>query len=100
MTDTGFSLIMHSTCLFHLWKSNVEALVSFPPSAPLWLHPRHVEVPRLGVELELRLPTYTTATAALDPRLISEVGGGSLLSHSLALHSLSSISDGAERKRL
>ena len=26
-------------------------------------HPRHMEVPRLGVELELELPAYTTATA-------------------------------------
>ena len=26
-----------------------------------------LEVPRLGVELELQLPTYTTATAIRDP---------------------------------
>ena len=30
--------------------------------------PRHVEVPRQGVELELQLPAYTTATAMWDPR--------------------------------
>ena len=30
---------------------------------PLW----HVEVPRLGVESELQLPAYTTATAVQDP---------------------------------
>ena len=29
--------------------------------------PRHMEVPRLGVELELQLLTYTTATATQDP---------------------------------
>ena len=29
-------------------------------------HPRHMEVPRLGVELELLLPAYTTATALWD----------------------------------
>ena len=29
-------------------------------------HLCHVEVPRLGVELELQLPAYTTATATLD----------------------------------
>ena len=29
-------------------------------------HPWHVEVPRLGVESELQLPSYTTATATLD----------------------------------
>ena len=32
----------------------------------LGLHPRHVEVPRLGVESELQLLAYTTATATLD----------------------------------
>ena len=26
-------------------------------------HPRHMEVPRLGVESELQLPAYATATA-------------------------------------
>ena len=30
-------------------------------------YPWHMKVPRLRVELELQLPTYTTATAALDP---------------------------------
>ena len=29
-------------------------------------HPRHVEVPRLGVEWELQPPAYTTATATRD----------------------------------
>ena len=30
-------------------------------------HPWHMEVPRLGVESELQLPTYATATATLHP---------------------------------
>ena len=30
-------------------------------------HLRHMEVPRLGVELELQLLVYTTATATWDP---------------------------------
>ena len=30
-------------------------------------HPWHVEVPRLGVESELQLPAYTTATATPNP---------------------------------
>ena len=30
------------------------------------LHPLHMEVPRLGVELELQLMTYTSATAEPD----------------------------------
>ena len=29
--------------------------------------PWHMEVPSLGVELELQLPAYSTATALLDP---------------------------------
>ena len=29
-------------------------------------HPRHMEVPRLGVESELQLPASTTATATPD----------------------------------
>ena len=32
----------------------------------LGLHPRHLEVPRLGVKSELQLPTCTTATAMWD----------------------------------
>ena len=32
-----------------------------------WLHPQHMEGPRLGVESELQLLAYTTATAT--PRL-------------------------------
>ena len=30
-------------------------------------HPRHMEGPKLGVELELQLPAYTTATATPGP---------------------------------
>ena len=33
----------------------------------LWPHPQHMEVPRLGVELELQVQAYTTAIAMLDP---------------------------------
>ena len=33
-------------------------------------HPRHMEVLRLGVELELQLPAYTTATATRDPSCV------------------------------
>ena len=32
----------------------------------LGLYPLHMEIPRLGVELELQLPAYTIATAMLD----------------------------------
>ena len=30
-------------------------------------HPWHLEVPRLGVKLELQLPAYTTGTETQDP---------------------------------
>ena len=36
----------------------------------LGLHPWHMEVLRLGVESELELPAYTTATAVRDLSLI------------------------------
>ena len=32
----------------------------------LGLHPRHMEVPRLGGKFEPQMPTYTTATAKWD----------------------------------
>ena len=42
----------------------------------LELHPRPMEAPRLGVESELQLPAYTTATATRDPQ-VSTRGQGS-----------------------
>ena len=33
-------------------------------------HQQHMEVPRLGVKLELQLPAYTTVTATRDPSRI------------------------------
>ena len=36
-------------------------------------HLRHMEVPRLGVESELQLWAYTTATAVLDPSYICDL---------------------------
>ena len=33
-------------------------------------YPRHMEVPRLGVEAELQLPAYITATATQDLQTI------------------------------
>ena len=36
-------------------------------------HPQHMEVPRLGVESELQLPAYTTATATWDPNCICDL---------------------------
>ena len=39
-------------------------------------HPWHREVPRLGVQLELQLPAYTTATATGDPSHICNLHNG------------------------
>ena len=39
----------------------------------LCLHLQHMEVPRLGVELELQTPAYTAATATPDPSHISNL---------------------------
>ena len=36
----------------------------------LGLHSQHMEVPRLGAELELQMPAYATATAAQDPSCV------------------------------
>ena len=43
-----------------------ELKAIYPPSIFLGPYPWHMEVPRLGVELELQLPAYTTATATPD----------------------------------
>ena len=50
------------------WFDHAPLFVCF--SAP---HLPHVEVPRLGVQLELQLPAYTTATATSDPRCIYDL---------------------------
>ena len=36
-------------------------------------HMGHMEVPRLGVELELQLPAYTMATATRDPSRVCDL---------------------------
>ena len=41
----------------------------------LGLHLRHMEVPRLGVKLELQLLAYTTAIATRDPRTTGQGQG-------------------------
>ena len=44
-------------------------LIFLGPHLPRW------EVPRLGVELELQLPAYTTAAATPDPSQVCELHG-------------------------
>ena len=53
----GFRLAQHQ---HSLCKKNFVVVFLGP-------HLRHVEVPRIGVELELQLPAYTTATEIRDP---------------------------------
>ena len=51
-----------------LWgASHVRATAFISLSVFLGPHLRHMEVPRLWVELELQQPAYTTATAMPDP---------------------------------
>ena len=47
--------------------SGIESFSSFFFLVFLSPHPQHTEVPRPGVESELRLPAYSTATAIQDP---------------------------------
>ena len=39
----------------------------------LRLHQQHMEVPRLGVELELQLLAYAAATATRDPSCVCDL---------------------------
>ena len=43
----------------------------------LGLHPRHMKLPKLGVELELELPAYATATARPELSCICHLHHGS-----------------------
>ena len=64
--------LLHAVDAAKKKKKRLEFFIYF------WgLHLRHMEVPRLGVELELHLPAYTTATATSDPSLIYELDHGS-----------------------
>ena len=49
----------------HLWVSFFFVL--------LGLHPRHMDAPGLGVQAELQLPAYTTATAMQDPSRLCDL---------------------------
>ncbi len=57
---------------------------------------QHIEVPRLGVELELQLPAYTTATVMRDP--IQAESATYIASHGNA-GSFNPLSKGRDRTR-
>ena len=50
------------------WK----VTVSFFSFVFLGPHPLHMEVPRLGLKLELQLPVYARAAATWDPSLVGD----------------------------
>ena len=57
-----------------LWRNSIfMAIVNKMTSLLLGLHPWHMEVPRLGAELEPQLLSYTTATAMPDPSRICKL---------------------------
>ena len=59
-------LTVHSEFLQSIPR-NLNFILFFDFLGP---HLRYMEVPRLGVESELQLPAYTTATATRDPSCI------------------------------
>jgi len=101
-SNTGL-LIVSPTCLTHSHLTSLyseRSSVSYPWLVPLSFfffcsflfcfvfvfvfffaflepHPRHVEVPRLGVQSELQPPAYTTATAVWDPSCICNLHNSS-----------------------
>ena len=54
-----------------VWMLNKNKFDAF--SCLLGLHPRHMQVPRLGVPWKLQLLAYTTATAMGDPGCICDL---------------------------
>ena len=62
---TLIKLFKKWTKLVHLHKRNLSSnfILFYLFFCFLGLHLQHMEVPRLGVELELQLPAYTIATA-------------------------------------
>ena len=52
------SPIQHGDPVIHIYVSLFFLFFCF-----LWLHPQHMEVPRLRVKSELQLPAYATTTA-------------------------------------
>ena len=74
--------------MYHVIASERIAFLPFS-FCFLELHPGHMEIPRLGVQSELQLPAYTTATATPD---LSHIGNHSSWQRSI-LNSLSEARD-------
>ena len=56
---------------------NIDFVVVVAVFAFLGLHPCHMEIPRLGVKLELQLLATASATATPDPSHIGNLHNGS-----------------------
>ena len=54
-------------------RINTDLIQQLESLVPLFLYPQHMEVPRLGGELELQLPDDRTATATPDLSHISDL---------------------------
>ena len=84
ITSLYFFFSCGKTCSILTTRAPVNALISLllmgcwccltpdPWGFFLGLHLWHMEVPRLGIELELQLLAYTTVTATWDPSLICD----------------------------
>ena len=55
------------------YRNRTPELSFFFSCCFLGLHLRHMEVPKLGVQLELQLPAHATATAMQDPSHIDDL---------------------------
>ena len=62
----GSHLHCCSWIFFFLFKAAAVGFLFVCLFCFLGLHPQHMDVPRLGVELQLKLPSYATATAMPD----------------------------------
>ena len=72
-TLKGFCKTFFSVLTLYLFIFTLFYFVLFYFIRLLGPHTQHVKVPRLGVESELQLPAYTTATATWDPSYIRNV---------------------------
>ena len=65
---SGFHLAIPNSTIFFLCIYLFVYLFCF-----LGPYPQHTEIPRLGVQSELQLPTYATATATWDPSRVCDL---------------------------
>ena len=79
--DWTYNLIVPSQIRFHCTMVGTLNFIKFFFLISFFSQPhlRHMEVPKLGIELELQLPAYTTATAILDLSYICDLGCSQIL---------------------